>query len=187
MSYLHILKNIQSDERYQNNLDWGQPRDGHPEGTLRAHIEELEANLERLSPQLQSEERDKLRILIHVHDSFKPDSQPGVSIMHPNSHASLAKSFLSEFCDDHELLTMVQFHDEPYALWRQKYFRGHMNEERLTSLMEAINDWDLFNAFLIIDGCTIGKSRTPLEWWFQQSANLTHSRITTASILPSIE
>ena len=183
MNYQHILKQLQADSRYCRNMEWGQPRGGHPEGSIRAHIEELEANLDHLIPLFDSEEIDKLRILIHVHDTLKPDAGKGVSITHSNSHASLARSFLSEFCDDKELLMMVQFHDEPYALWRQKQFREHLNKVRLAKLWDVISDWDLFNAFLIIDGCTEGKSRVPLEWWFEDNVIQRPARITRDTLL----
>src|SRR4051812_5021505 len=95
-----LLDQIQADERYQANLDWGQPRSGHPEGTVRAHLLELEENLATLRRRLRADEVDSLRVLIHVHDTFKPDALAGVPITHPRSHASLARSFLAEFTDD---------------------------------------------------------------------------------------
>lgn len=184
MNYSQVLQQIQADERYRRNLNWGKPRNGHPEGTISAHISELEQNLELLQPSLRDEEMLQLRILIHVHDTFKPDAQSGVPIEHPKSHASLARSFLSEFCPESDLLNMVQYHDEPYALWRQHYFRKRINEERFQALLNTIRDWDLFQAFLIIDGCTEGKSRLPLEWWFETSESSLDSRISAKTILP---
>src|SRR4051812_5872310 len=106
-----MLDRITADERYRRNLDWGKPRKGHPEGSIRAHIAELERNLAALSSRLTDEQIDKLRILIHVHDTFKPDAVEGARILDPRSHASLARAFLAEFTDDRELLTIVQFHD----------------------------------------------------------------------------
>src|SRR5262249_31482518 len=44
--YEKIYDAVVSDPRYQHNLDWGDPRPGHPEGTVRAHIVEIERNLE---------------------------------------------------------------------------------------------------------------------------------------------
>ena len=124
--FVSILKAIQSDARYLKNLDWGKLRAGHPEGTVRAHIEELEGNLARLRPHVSEEQADKLRVLIHVHDTFKAEALSGVAIADPRSHASIARAFLAEFCDDADLLAMVQNHDEPYALWKQ-----HANKGRL--------------------------------------------------------
>src|SRR4051812_11073277 len=100
-----ILLRITSDPRYQRNLAWGKPRAGHPEGTIAAHIRDLERNLDRLRGKLADDEIAKLRLLIHVHDTFKPDATDGVPIRDPRSHASLARAFLTEFVpDDAELL-----------------------------------------------------------------------------------
>ena len=184
MNCLKLLQAIQADERYRQNLEWGEPRNGHPEGTIRAHIQELEDNLEELQPLLLDGEAEQLRILIHVHDSFKPAAQPGVAITHDQSHASLARSFLAEFCSNTDLLNMVQFHDEPYALWRQHYFRGQVNQDRLRNLLSTIENWDLFHLFLIIDGCTAGKSREPLSWWFEQTKSAIESQISSSHLLP---
>jgi hypothetical protein len=161
---------ILQDERYQRNLDWGEPRLGHPEGTVRAHLAEIEPNLERLRPKLSEEQYWKLKLLIHTHDSFKAEATPGVAITDPRSHASLARAFLAEFSDDSDLLAMVQYHDEPFALWRQVEYRGKCNAERFANLLASIRDWNLFLAFNIIDGCTAGKSREPLRWLFQAVA-----------------
>ena len=107
MSYKDIFTRVRSDSRYQENLDWGKPRRGHPEGTMRAHIAELEGNLALLPVNRESETYWKLMVLIHVHDTFKKDSRSGVPISDPNSHASLARRFLSEYCRDADLLQMV--------------------------------------------------------------------------------
>lgn len=159
-----LFSDITSDARYIQNLDWGKPSRGHPEGTVRAHIDELELNLDALRPDISSDEFWKLRVLIHVHDSFKAKSSKGVAITDPKSHASLAMSFLKSHCDDPDLLNMVQFHDEPYALWRQARNRGNFNQHRLNSLVDVIEDWNLFLMFTAIDGATAGKSPEPLYW-----------------------
>lgn len=187
MDYAAALEAVQADARYQRNLDWGKPRAGHPEGTVRAHIAEIEPNLEKLAPKLSAVEIDKLRLLIHTHDSFKAEAQPGVPITHPASHASLARSFLAEFCDDADLLAMVQYHDEPFALWRQVETKGSYNSERMNGLIGHIRDWNLFLAFNIIDGCTVGKGREPLHWLFRELAGKVESRFTEADIIPPDE
>ena len=166
--YERIFAGLTRDERYLANLDWGQPRRGHPEGTVRAHIEELERNLNRLRPRLTEEDFWKLRLLIHVHDSFKAEAQSGVPIAHPRSHASLARAFLAEFCQDDDLLAMVQLHDEPYALYQQQLHRASVDAERFENLIASIRDWNLFSAFLLIDGCTAGKDRGSLQWFLAE-------------------
>jgi len=167
--YAAALDSIRRDPRYQRNLAWGRPRKGHPEGTIAAHIAELERNLEQLRPKLSDEEAAKLRLLIHVHDTFKPDAVDGVAIRDPRGHASLARAFLAEFCgDDSELLEMVQWHDEAYALFLKARGRALPDEKRWDALKRAIGNWDVFLAFLLIDGSTKGKSREPLTWTIVQ-------------------
>ncbi len=158
-------------------------RPGHPEGTIRAHIAELERNLAQLRAKLSETDYWRLKVLVHTHDTFKAEAQPGASIAAPNSHASLARAFLAEFCDDADMLAMVQYHDEPFALWRQLTLKGRLNEERLTTLLTSIRDWNLFLAFNIIDGCTQGKQRDSLRWLFRVVAERVESTFCEADIL----
>ena len=162
------LEKIINSERYQKNLDWGEARPGHPEGTVRAHIAELESNLDAISESLSPDSIDNLRLLIHTHDTFKGEASPGVPIADSRSHASIAREFLAEFEGDADILNMVQYHDEPFALWRQFEAKGKYNSERWEALMEAVQDWELFATFLIIDGLTDGKDDTPLRWFLDE-------------------
>lgn len=181
--YRKVFGQITNDPRYQRNLDWGQARPGHPEGTVRAHIAEVERNLEALRARVSEVDYWRLKVLIHTHDSFKAEAERSAPITSARSHASLARAFLAEFCQDAEMLATVQFHDEPFALWRQFVAKGELNQERMTGLLTGIRDWDLFLAFLLADGCTEGKSREPLRWFFQQVAGRVRSQFTEADIL----
>ena len=162
------LSAIVDDDRYRTLVEWGSPRPGHPEGTIRAHIEDLEANLAAIEAPLTPLQRARIRLLIHVHDTFKSRAAAGVAIDHPRSHASLARAYLLEFLEDEELATMVQWHDLPYALWRKWRRTGRIDEDRLQRL-DAIDDWTTFTAFLVVDGCTAGKDRSPLRWFLERS------------------
>jgi len=181
--YEKIFGAITCDERYQRNLDWGEARPGHPEGTVRAHIAEVDRNLERLRHRLSDGDYWRLKVLIHTHDTFKGEAEPNAPITAPNSHASLARAFLAGFCDDADMLAIVQYHDEPFALWRQFAAKGRFNQERMAALIASIRDWDLFLAFNIVDGCTDGKDREPLRWLFRQVAGRVTSKFSEADIL----
>jgi hypothetical protein len=181
-NYRTIFEAVVIDPRYQRNLDWGEARPGHPEGTVRAHIAEVERNLDALRGRLSDSEYWKLRLLVHVHDSFKREAQPAVAITDPHSHASVARAFLADYCDDRDLLAMVQYHDEPFALWRQFASKGRYDQERFDALLARIEDWDLFLAFNIVDGCTKGKGRDPLLWFFRELAGRTGSRFAAKDI-----
>jgi hypothetical protein len=183
IDYREIFEVVVSDSRYLANLDWGEVRAGHPEGTVRAHVAELEGNLERLRVRLTEEEYWKLRVLVHVHDSFKAEARRGVAITDPESHASLARGFLAGYCNDADLLAMVQYHDEPFALYRGFCARGECDGGRLEKLIREIGDWDLFLAFCVVDGCTEGKSREGLRWFFGEVRGRVSSRFTDVDII----
>jgi hypothetical protein len=183
IDYQAIFEALVRDPRYLANLDWGEARPGHPAGAVRAHIKELEGNLKSLQPRLSEIDYWKLKLLVHTHDTFKAEARRGAAITHPRSHASLARAFLAEYCPDPDLLAMVQYHDEPFALWRQVDKKGFNNPERLASLLETIKDWNLFLAFCIIDGCTPGKSTEPLLWLFREVEGKVQSGFSAADII----
>lgn len=170
MNYIAILENIIQSPAYRSRLDWGKPRKGHPEATVRAHIQELEKNLDVLTPFISEEGVQKNRILIHVHDTFKKDAKKGVPIEDPRSHASLAADFLAQFCQEKSMLNMVQYHDEPYALYRQERQKGIYSSSRLSKLLEQEIEWPVFLPFLLVDGFTDGKSKEPLFWCIENLA-----------------
>ena len=186
MDYQGLFEDIARDLRCQRNLDWGEPRHGHPEGSVRAHVAAVDRNVEALRARLSSDaDYWRLRVLALVHDAFKAEADPGVPITDPRSHASLARAFLASYCDnDPDLLAMAQFHDEPYALWRQFRARGRCDPARLNALLATIRDWNLFLAFLIADGSTAGKGREPLHWFFGLvGSRVAHPRFTADDIL----
>ena len=51
--YKKIFDAITSDPQYQRNMNWGEARPGHPEGTVRARIVEVDQNLETLRAKVQ--------------------------------------------------------------------------------------------------------------------------------------
>ena len=166
--------------------DRGKPRPGHPEGAVRAHIAELERNLQSLRGRLTQTDSWRMKLLIHTHDTFKADAKAGVPINDPASHASLARGFLAEHCDDADLLAMVQCQDVPFAFWRQFEAKGQYHADRFSTLLASIKDWNLFLAFQIVDGCTAGKSREPLRWFFQEVHGKVKSTFTADDILQPV-
>jgi hypothetical protein len=154
---------------------------------VKYHIAELEEHLEKLLSQhraeISEEQYWKLKFLIHVHDTFKAEAIPDVAILNPNSHASLAKKFASEFLADEDLLNMIQLHDVNYALWLQFESTGKYDVQRLHNLLATIQDWDLFLMFLVIDGSTKGKERSKLIWFIREVAKYKATRVNESWVL----
>jgi hypothetical protein len=167
--YRKLTEQVMADARYQKNIEfeYDRPQAGHPEGKVKYHIAELEANLEQLKRRLTNEEDYwKLKFLIHVHDTFKAEaSTEGVPADDPRSHESLARAFASEFTNDIDLLNIIQYHDENYTLWKRFKSTGQYDSEWLQYLLNTIHDWDLFLIFTIIDGHTTGKDIEKLAWF----------------------
>jgi hypothetical protein len=67
LDYRKMFDAVVEDARFVANLDCGESPPGHPEGTVRAHISEIEPNLERLRPKLSDDDYWKLKLLIHTH------------------------------------------------------------------------------------------------------------------------
>ena len=166
MDYRRAVEEVMDDPRYKRNVAFGEPRPGHPEGSVKNHIAELESNLEQLNHRLNGKiDYWKLMFLIHVHDTFKVDAVKGVSARDPRSHGALAREFAGDFIDDPDILAMIQFHDENYFLWKQFRATGEYDTGSFMELLRIIDDWDLFLAFTIIDGNTRGKELDNLTWF----------------------
>lgn len=183
-----FIEKIKADPRYQRNIEYGEPRSGHPEGKVKFHIADLEANLELLRERgIGEEDYWKLKFMIHVHDSFKAEAEKHSPTQHPHNHASLAKEYASQFTDDADLLNMLQYHDENYKLWTEYSNTGKYNEESFQNLLGAIKNWDLFLLFIIIDGCTRGKDYQKLGWFINEVKKYKETIVTASWVLPPSE
>jgi hypothetical protein len=164
-----VVARVLADPTYQKNIEYGRPRPGHPEGKVRFHIANLEGNLDRLRQRGISEgEYWKLKFLIHVHDTFKAEADKDVPVLHPRSHATLARQYAARFTDDPDLLNMIQFHDQNYYLWLEYLKSGSFDRNSFQAMLETIQDWDLFLMFTIIDGQTAGKDIDKLGWFIEE-------------------
>lgn len=180
-----IIDFIKADPRYLKNIEYGQPRPGHPEGKIKFHIEDLEANLETLRVKGISQQNYwKLKFLIHIHDSFKAEAEKSTPILGARNHATLAKEFAKRFTKDTDLLNMIQFHDENYKLWQGYLQTGLLDDKRFQNLLTTIEDWDLFLMFIIIDGCVKGKDYSKLTWFINEVRRHKATVVDSSWILP---
>lgn len=166
-----ILEKIKADPLYQKNIEYGEPRLGHPEGKVKQHIADLEKNLEFLKKIRRIPNEDdywKLKFMIHVHDLFKVETDELAATFSAPSHATLARDYASQFIEDIDLLNMIQYHDVNYELWKEYLKNGQYDRDRFLDLLRAIKDWDIFLSFTIIDGCTKGKDYGKLSWFINE-------------------
>lgn len=179
--YRILTEQVIADNRYKKNIEFQYDRTlpGHPEGKVKYHIEELEANLERLKHRLPKKEYYwKLKFLIHVHDTFKgEEADATVPNDHPRSHESLARAFASEFTDEADMLNILQHHDENYTLWKQFKNNGQYDDKWFQYLLSTIQDWDLFLVFTIIDGHTVGKELEKLAWFIGEVRKFKQTKV----------
>ena len=155
---------VTEDPELLAGLAWGEPREGHPEGSVGAHVRDLLATVDSeddLSPQ----ERQDLRFLALVHDGFKYRVHEWMPKTGGNHHAMRARRFAERFTTEERLLAAIELHDRPYALWRKMQRRGHLDEKGFEEMMERVPDPELFLRFIQLDGSTEGKNPEPIDWF----------------------
>jgi hypothetical protein len=154
---------VSEDPELLAGLAWGEPREGHPEGSVGSHVSHLLTALD--DGRDDAEARSLLRFLALVHDSFKYRVHEWLPKTGENHHAARARRFAERFTRDERLLATLEHHDRPYALWRKMKRRGQLDERRFDEMMRSIPDPDLFLRFIELDGGTEGKKPEPTEWF----------------------
>ncbi len=153
---------VTQDPQLLEGLAWGEPRTGHPEGSVAAHVEDLLETLDTWDE--PADRRVKLRFIALVHDAFKGDVRERLPKMGRNHHADRARRFAEDYTDDQAMLAVIQHHDRPYALWRKMKRKGSLDERGFTKMIDDIPDLALFVRFVELDGSTEGKTPDPIAW-----------------------
>jgi hypothetical protein len=161
-------RRLAADPEWQEGVEWGAPRRGHPEGAVKWHIADVLANVEEVA--IDEDDRRRLRLAALAHDAFKfkaPESSARVGS--PGHHGSHARRFLERHgVDDEELLDVVQWHDEAFAAWLGASRRGSRDraEQRARALVERLGAaLPLYLRFFRADNGTEGKSPRPVRWF----------------------
>ena len=154
------------DAEFCRGLQWGVPRYGHPEGTIMAHIVEVNANIDRLP--VDAPTRRLLRIICWVHDTFKHIEDKGSPRDWTKHHAVYARRFLARYVDDELLLNVVELHDDAYYAWRLAHLYHDLarSDARIKMVRERVGAyWQLYYLFFKCDTCTGDKNPAPLVWF----------------------
>jgi hypothetical protein len=147
-------------------LAWGEPRSGHPEGPVAAHVGHL---LQRIDERGETgQRREELRFLALIHDALKGRVREWLPKRGENHHAMRARRFAESYTDDERLLATLELHDRPYDIWRRWRRTGKLDEQALTVMLERIPDLPLFLRFVELDGSTEGKDPAPTAWFQEE-------------------
>jgi hypothetical protein len=157
---------ICADPRWRAGVMWGEPRSGHPEGAVIAHVADVLANVDRVAQ--DAADREQLRVAALVHDAFKSEvdrSQPKAG---ENHHAMRARRFAEGYVDDADLLDVIELHDDAYLAWRHGSRSGDWSEaeRRARVLRDRLGDrLDLYMRFYRADNETEGKTDEHRIWF----------------------
>jgi hypothetical protein len=146
----------------REGLAWGEPRRGHPEGSVGAHVADLLETIERWGE--SGKRREELRFLALVHDAMKFEVKNWLPRTGANHHATRARRYAERYTDDERLLATIELHDKPYGLWRRQRARGRQDDHAFNEMVRRIPDLDLFLRFVELDASTEGKNHEPVRW-----------------------
>lgn len=151
----------------QEGLQWGKPRFGHPEGKVLLHVREVLNNIDVLS--ISAEHRARLRLVALSHDTFKfREAQYAHPRKWHNNHAHMARKFMEQYTDDAKLLTLIEYHDEAYYIWRNLFLEKFQSrgKERLEEFKAKFaNNIQEYYLFFKCDTRTGDKNQAPLVWF----------------------
>ena len=157
-----LEERLLADSDLRRGLAWGKPRRAHPEGAIGNHVADLLREIDAAGE--SGERRELLRVIALVHDSFKGDVKQWLPRSGENHHAMRARRFAERYTDDERLLTSIELHDKPYAIWKKMRRRGRLDQAALDDVLERVPDHELFLRFIEIDGSSESKDDEPIDW-----------------------
>jgi len=166
-----LERRIMAEPRWQAGAHWGEPRPGHPEGTVLLHLVEVLANLDRFG--LAPDVRRRLRLVALVHDAFKREVDRSRPRVGDNHHAVIARRFLAAFTDDEDVLEITELHDDAFNAWAVGHRHGRWAEAeaRARELIRRLGGrLELYLVFYRADNAT-GDKRPESRCWFECLVN----------------
>ena len=159
---------IASHVDFIEGCSYGKPRSGHPEGKVIYHVKEVLENIDKFYG--NDHDRDKLRLIALVHDTFKHKVDRNQPKVGANHHGTIARVFAQQFTQDHMILQIIEKHDEAYNAWgigarRGKWYKA---EERANRLIEGLlieGGLGLYIKFYKCDNLTGDKEQDNYDWF----------------------
>ncbi|REJ72897.1 MAG: HD domain-containing protein [Planctomycetota bacterium] len=161
-----LERRIAADPDWRTGADWGRPRSGHPEGAVKAHIADVLRNIDAFFS--ESANRERLRLIALIHDTFKFQVDPARPRSGENHHAMKARRFAERYITDADVLDVIELHDEAYNAWQKGARDGKWEkaEQRTESLLAGLGDrLGLYLAFYRCDNMTGDKQQDCFDWF----------------------
>jgi hypothetical protein len=166
-----VEERVVSDPEWREGAAWGKPRAGHPEGVVAAHVAHVLANVDRVA--VDAADRERLRLVALVHDTFKHRVDHGRPRTGDNHHATIARRFVERYTEDPVLLDVIELHDEAFNAWAKGARSGKWDaaEERGRRLIVRLGDaLPFYLRFYRADNETGSKEQEPLAWFERLAA-----------------
>jgi hypothetical protein len=159
---------ICNDAEFITGASYGKPRKGHPEGQVIYHVKEVLENIDKWYG--DDEDRQDLRLIALVHDTFKHKVDRNKPKVGANHHGTIARTFTQRFTQDNVLLKIIELHDEAYNAWQKGGRHGdwYGAERRANQLIQGLlleGGLDLYLKFYRCDNATGDKEQENYEWF----------------------
>lgn len=159
---------ICNDAEFITGASYGKPRKGHPEGQVIYHIKEVLENIDKWYG--DDEDREKLRYIALVHDTFKYKVDQTKPKVGNNHHGAMAMMFAMQYIKENDVLRVIAMHDEAYNAWSigGRHDKWYDAERRANNLIRALliqGDLDLYVKFYRCDNATGDKEQENYEWF----------------------
>lgn len=163
-----IEEAICADPDFIEGCNYGEPRSGHPEGKVLYHIREVLDNIDKFYG--TDPDRMDLRFIALVHDTFKHKVERTKPKVGANHHSMIARVFAQKFRKEHDLLKIIELHDEAYNSWGVGGRHGHWYkaENRANQLIRGLSlegCLDLYLKFYKCDNRTGDKEQDNYDWF----------------------
>ncbi|MDX1911938.1 MAG: hypothetical protein SFV22_10655 [Saprospiraceae bacterium] len=166
-----LERNLLALPEFTVGLWWGEPRFGHPEGTVALHVRELLDNID-LIPQLSTGDRERLRIIALAHDTFKHAESRSRPRDWTKHHGVLARRFMESYTSDAVILDVIETHDDAYYKWLAERRRPSPHRPLEPLLARVGHCLQLYYLFFKCDTQTGDKTQAPLRWFEQTAAGI---------------
>ena len=161
---------IISNADFIKGASYGKIRSGHPEGQVIYHIEEVLGKIEKFYG--DDEDRETLRLIAILHDTFKYKVDQTKPKSGENHHGMIARRFAEKYISNGDILSIIERHDEAYNAWQKggRHGNWYEAERRANQLINGLlieGCLDLYVKFYRCDNATGDKEQENYEWFIK--------------------